>query len=294
MNANASIFPRGIVTRVSVVVLTTAVLILAGPILAKAVLPIFFILILIPTTVLLTLTFVVAGISFFAFPQRKFPFVAFLIFLMSQAILLTVWSFGWTAESAFNRHLPIGAPVLDPQLDWVLMNLFWVGAAFALGLASEAMLHRYLSHEAGFPTRTRRMVILLVLLEGFLVVSLTVSRVNYRRYGRGCFKPIVSSAARGANREIRLLPMNAGFDTNGLVISRRPRALVWRTAGEIGDLLSESDGERFVWADHDSKAYLLFQLRGGEVPVFGFDFVSNQSVEPKLYRETQRNSETSR
>jgi hypothetical protein len=283
----SSILRKEIVRRVARVLLISGVLILVARPVAEAVAPVLFILLLIPTEWLLVLTVLVAGISLFVLRQSRALLWGFLIFLISQALILTAWLLGWTAESAFNRWrqddlLATGRAILDPQLEWVLMNLFWIGAAFVLAIAIEILVYPYLSRESGYPSNSRRPFILLLLFEGFIVVALTFSSVNYRR---SFFKASVSSTAPDAKREIRLVPMNAFFDRNGLVISRKPGALVWRTVAGIGDLLSESHAERFVWADHDSKAYLLFQVQGREVPVMGFDFATNERVDLRSYRE---------
>lgn len=288
MNAIVSLLRKRIVQCGAVVVVIATLLILTAPIIAEPAFALLFILLLIPTAVPLGLTFIVAGLALFSFRQNRVAIGVSISLLMSQALILTAWLLGLTAESAFDRHSPLGHPILDPQVEWVLMKIFWIGAALVLLSAIIGLAKNRLSREFCLPTNTRRILVLLLLLEGFIVVTLTVSSVNYRR---SFYRSSVSSVSPGANREIRLVPMNAGFDVNGVVISRRPGALVWRTVGEVGDLLSESDGERFVWADNDSKAYLVFQLRENEVPVFGFDFAKNQSVDSKSYREPLKSVE---
>jgi hypothetical protein len=227
------------------------------------------------------------ALTLVALGRNKFILGAFLLMVAGQALILFAWWLGVTAESAFDHWsqdelLAAGIPVLDPALESVLMRLFWIGAAVVLALTIESLITGLVSRESGLATNRAGMLVFLLLIEGFVLTSIVFSRANFHRTST---RPIVSSVSTNGSGEIRLVPMQVFADVNGVVIVRRPGARVWRTAEGIGDWLTESRGERFVWTDNDSKAYLLFRLSNREVPIMGFDFVTNQRIDPASYRE---------
>jgi hypothetical protein len=165
------------------------------------------------------------------------------------------------------------------------MIVFWLLAAFLFALFVEHLVDALLNNRetAGEHFYLKRIGVFA--LEGILLLGMYSGIVNYKRQGHDT--GVATSVSPDGKRSIQLVPMNAWIDVNGLVIVREGRSLIWSTAGELGDLLTEADGGRFVWSADNSTAFLLLNLRGKkDVPMLGYNFETNMEVNPSEYRKS--------
>jgi len=238
----------------------------------------------IPTLALLLATLGLGLIAVLIFRGHKLLLLPIVVLLSIQALILLLRIGGWTAASAFLKHArTIGRPILDPQLEHFLMICFWLLAALVTALLIDHVVHHSLDRSASEKNfyRTR---IGVLLFEGFLLVSMHASFEGFASASRPVNVP--GSVSPNGAHEIRLVPMSAWFDTNGIVIVRKPHSPIWRQAGEIGDLLSETDGGGFVWSDDGSKVYLLLNIRDyKDFPILGYDFNRSTDIPTDTYRK---------
>jgi hypothetical protein len=160
---------------------------------------------------------------------------------------------------------------------------FWLLAAFVFALLVEHLVDAFLNKRetTGKLFYLKRMGIFA--LEGLLLLGMYSGIVNYKRQAPDT--GVATSVSPDGKRSIQLVAMNAWIDVNGLVIVREGRSLIWSTAGELGDVLTEADGGRFVWSADNSTAFLLLNLQGKkDVPMLGYNFETNMEVNPSEYR----------
>ncbi len=275
---------RSIMKRVLIVLVIFAVVVLIGSIDSVRV-AVFYggmLLGLIPTVAVLIFSVLTAVLVLILFKDHKLIRWMLLALLICQGIILFAWIQGWTAASAFRNHSPSAVlPVIDPQLEEWSMILFWLFAALVIAVSIEHLIHPFLSSTSEVRTLNKAHVSVL-LFEILLLVTFNSNFVNFMRNGRDV--RVSHSTSPDGNREIRLVPLNAFIDTNGIMITRKPGSPLWRTVGEIGDLLTETDGGRFVWSNDGSQVYLLVNFHDEkDLSVFGFDFRANKHLDPGTY-----------
>ncbi|OLE54776.1 MAG: hypothetical protein AUG51_06630 [Acidobacteria bacterium 13_1_20CM_3_53_8] len=237
---------------------------------------------LIPVTVLFILTAFLAWLVTLFFNHSKLISTIFFVLLICQAMIQFSWFEGWTAASAFAKHSHgIGLTVIDPQLENKLMIIFWLLAALLVAFIIEHLINSFLSIETNLYNKSsQKAQVGTLLFAAFLLLSLNSNSMNDRRITRDIHIP--ASISPDGIREAQLVPMDAWIDTNGIVIVRKSRSLLWRTVGDVGDILTDADGGRFVWSNDSSKVYLLLNLsRAEEYPTLGFDFKTNQQISSK-------------
>lgn len=246
---------------------------------ASFVLAFALLLFLIPETVLLILTAFTAVLAILFFRPAKLVVTSFVLLLILQAVVLLCWIRGWTAVSAFHLAIQGGSRfVINPRLEDGLLIVFWVLAAFTIAVAVEQMVNQFRSTEGNVSARAHHKRQLGVLaLESFLLLGLSSSSTNIRNSARDVNVP--ASVSSDGNKKIMLIPINAFIDTNGVIVVRQ-NALVSKAVGGVGDLLTEADGGRFVWASDQSQVYLLLNLRKQDTPVWGYDFREKKQVDP--------------
>lgn len=238
----------------------------------------------IPTLALLSATLGLGIVVVLIFRRHKPLLLPVVVLLSIQALILLLRIGGWTAASAFVKHSrTMGRPILDPQLETLLMIGFWLLAALVTALLIDHIVHRWLARtqrEENF-YRTR---IGVLLFEGFLLVSMHASFEGFASQSRPVNVP--GSVSPNGAHEIRLVPMAAFFDTNGIVIVRTSHWPIWRQAGQIGDLLSETDSGRFAWSGDGSKVYLLLNIHDyKDFPILGYDFNQSTDIPADTYRK---------
>jgi hypothetical protein len=206
-----------------------------------------------------------------------------LILLGVQELILLLWWQGWTAASAFLKHgQTVGWAVLDPYLEHVLMVCFWVLAALVTAITIEHLSSVFFDGNRSDERHFYVKRVAILTLEAFLLLSIHSSFVSSLKESREV--NVSASTSPDGIHEIQLVPMSTFLDTNGLVIARAPHQMIWRTAGEIGDLLSEARGGRFVWSSDNSKVYLLLNIHEyRDHPMLGYDFRQNANVNPGTY-----------
>lgn len=266
--------------RIIVTAVIAVGLILVGPALSRIFFPILFLLGLFPNYVLLLLTLLLAPLAILAFRPSRVVSVGLTALFAAQAGIITLWLLGWTGASFYwNHSTRVGAIVLDPSIESYLMTGFWILVAIVLALGVEGIIDSFLASQSLFETRHLGLVALLI-CEVFLLSLMRFGRIGFVGSSE---RAAVSSRSPSGNREIRLLPMQSFMDTNGIVIQREQRSIVWRSVGQIGDLLTESSEERFIWSD-ESRVFLLSKIHGTEYPVIGFDFSTRKNIDPKDWR----------
>ncbi|MDX6693184.1 MAG: hypothetical protein QOF02_787 [Blastocatellia bacterium] len=239
---------------------------------------------LVTPRVLLALTALLATFGVRFFHQSKLVRAMLRGLLIFQAVILLAWTECWTATSVFKKaSLEPGWPVIDPQLESALMSAFWMIAAFVVALTVEHLLNfRFLLNPRSAKESSFRKQALILVCELLLLLALNSSVVNFGRFSRDV--KIAASVSADGSKEARLVPLNAWIDVNGVLIARRPRSIIWRTIGAIGDSLTEADGGRFVWSNDGSKVYLLLNYyQEKDSPALGFDFETNTAIDPKSY-----------
>jgi len=238
----------------------------------------------IPTLALLLASLGLGLIAVLIFRGHKLLLTPIVVLLSIQALILLLRFGGWTAASAFVRHpRTVGRPILDPQLESLLMIGFWLLAALVTALLIDHIVHRLFARaliEENF-YRTR---IGILLFEGFLLVSMHASFEGFASQSLPVNVP--GSVSPTGAHEIRLVPMAAFLDTNGIVIVRTSRWPIWRQAGEIGDLLSEIDSGQFSWSADGSRVYLLLNVHEyRDFPILGYDFNQSTNIPADTYRK---------
>ncbi|HEY0404914.1 MAG TPA: hypothetical protein VGC89_04260 [Pyrinomonadaceae bacterium] len=243
---------------------------------------------IIPAFMLLFFTALIASSAVKVFSRSRLLRASLLVLLIYQEVILFSWTEGWTVASAFDKSSSeLGWPVIDPQLENALMMAFWLLAAFVFAMTIEHLLNcRFKLRMGSFDRASFRKKALILVCEALLLSSLNSGVVSFRRVSRDV--RIASSVSADGAREARVVPLNAWIDTNGLVIARRPKSIIWRTIGTIGDSLTEAEGGRFVWSDDGSKVYLLLNYyQEQDFPILGFDFAANKAIDPKSYATPQ-------
>jgi len=234
---------------------------------------------------ILILTIILAPLAVFAFRRSKVMTVALVTLFVVQAAIVLIWMRGWTAQSYFVNHLRVpNIIILDPLLERYLMAAFWIVVAIVFALGVEQIINSFLASEPKFAATHGKLVVVLI-CEIFLLTLLQFGRVSFVGTAE---RSAASSTSPSGTREIQLLPMAVFFDTNGVVIRREDRSIIWRSVGEIGDILTDSKGARFVWADHDSRVFLLLKLPEKEYAVAGFDFAIHQDLDPTDWNRDAR------
>lgn len=269
-------------TIIAIFILLTLIGISFAQILYPAIFILGLFLQFIPNLILRALTLITAFLAITAFRQNKLVLVAFFVLLISQLLILFSWSQGWTAASAFQfRPSKIGLPVIDPNIERKLMIVFVLTAAGVFALIIEHLLSSVFISKPRSLKNLNISRTCILLLEIFLFVSLFSSIVIYRQMF--VVRNIPPSVSPSGSKEIKLVPMNCWIDVNGIVITRTPKSIFWKTTGQVGDILSEAESGRFVWSNDESRVYLLLNLDGKEFPAFGFDFKANEQIDSQTY-----------
>jgi len=252
-------------------------LILAGPPISRVLFPFLFLVGLIPNFVIFLLTVILAPLAILTFRHSKLMMIALAILFLSQAMVLSAWMMGLTANSWFLKFSrEPGALIIDPSVEKYLMATFWITAGLAFAAAIEQIIHSFRANEPRF--RSHRKLIAVLLAEIFLLSLIQFGAVSFVGLPDRSETSVISP---NGSREIQLRPMSAWFDINGIVIQRENKSIWWRSVARVGDILTDSKSARFVWQDHDSKVFLLLNVADREYPAVGFDFNTHQNLDPR-------------
>lgn len=270
--------------RIALVLLIFTALVLVGQIDAFAfgIFVVGIFLLFVPTSILLVLSIALTAPVYRIFRDGKVLRVAFLALVALQSVILVFWLEGWTAASAFVNARRLGQSVVAPQLEHVFMIGFWLWAALVFALLADHLIEVFLKNRETTGKHFYKKRIGILLLEVLLLLGLHSSVVSFKRMGPDV--NVASSVSSDGIKSIQLVPMNAWFDTNGLVIVREGRSPIWSTAGAIGDTLTFADSGRFVWSTDDQTVFLLLNLHGQkDVPMYGYNFRTSMEVHPSEY-----------
>lgn len=196
---------------------------------------------------------------------RRWPEVSLLLLLwLAQTTILLAWTARITASDAFlsvqRNVLNIYGVIIDSRAQETVMNLFWYTTGVILPVVVLIMIARLgfqivRRHERAKGTAWRVATVLLAFL---IVLCVRCNVRELHRMGASLADTVSPSGAY----EVRLVPINAFCDVNGVVVFRSSGSTWWHPMGKVGDeLTSRRHSVRFVWDDETQVRLLV----GGRV-----------------------------
>lgn len=195
---------------------------------------------------------------------RRWPELLLLVGLwLVQTAVLLAYGLQITAADAFWA-LPDRIPfsggnifglVIDTHVQGTVMKVFWYGAGIVLLVVTSTMLARFgvavfrkQKLQRGWVWRLATIGLLLIALGCLLGDA-------HQSLWMGV--SLADTTSPDGRRDVRLVPINAFADINGVVMFRTTGSLWWYPMGTVGDELTFNwDRVRFVW-DSDMQVRLL-------------------------------------
>ena len=197
---------------------------------------------------------------------RRWPEASLLLLLwLAQTTILFAWAARITTSDAFlalHRFsaLNVHGVVIDSRVQETVMNLFWYAAGVILLVVVLAMITRLGFGVVRRQKRARGTVwrIVTVLLAFLIVLCVRCNIRESHRMGASLADTVSPSGAY----EVRLVPIDAFADVNGVAVFHSPGSMWWYPMGTVGDELTGGRHHvRFVWDDETQVRLLV----GGQV-----------------------------
>jgi hypothetical protein len=194
------------------------------------------------------------------FWQRWVELVLLLTLWLGQTIVLVAWTFGITASDAFWDQIvrggwnPYGL-VLDSYFYEAFMTVFRYAASGILAVVVLASLVRLgavlVRRRKPKPGTAWRFLALVVAV--LVLVRMFADTREFHRMGAS----LADSTSPDGRFQVRLVPINAFADVNGVMMFRQAGSSWWYPMGRVGDeLTTDRDDLSLVW-DSNTQVRLL-------------------------------------
>jgi hypothetical protein len=186
-----------------------------------------------------------------AFWGRRTELVLLLALWLAQTVVLLIWSMRLTTSDAFladgweglMRMGNLSFQVVDSRLEGAFMRSFWVAAFVLPFLVALRWTVRALRNKGSATHGTSCRVGAM----GLFAIVLCIMATDVHEFHRlgSC---LIESSSPDKRLEVRLVPINAFMDINGVVVLRQGKSIWWMPMGNVGDQLTTRKTEpRFSW-----------------------------------------------
>lgn len=214
----------------------------------------FLWMLLIPPSLVVLIQGILLGVILKAFWPRKPELILLAVLWLAQATILIAWTMGITTSDAFLaggwenllKVRPSEPGVLDSYLENTLMGVFWILAYTVPILVVILSIIRIIRRQPQAMRGTAFRVIALLLVVAVLYAMAGDTHEFHR------MEPVLlESVSPDSQLRVRLVPINALCDVNGVVLVRYPGSKWWMPMGNIGDQLTTTTLSelKFEWGE---------------------------------------------
>ena len=246
----------------------------------------------IPLGLVMVVDGILLGLVLKAFRRHRLELPLLLVLWFGQTTVLIAWTIRITASDAFltvpEKYLTgswnLYGTVIDSHFQETFMTVFWYAAAGIGGIVVSAALVRLgiLLHRRRKPQRGAVWRVLTLVLTVLILARMRGDVREFHRMGAS----LADTTSPDGGFDVRLVPINAFADVNGVIMFRQAGSLWWYPMATVGDQLTfDQDNIRLIW-DSNTQVRLLV----GDEPSGTYDLTTGSDISRSRSRVPPRST----